>query len=93
MASVPGFTSVQAGVIELVKGGSVRTRRGVYWWVGGEPAESHIGRTLRELRREGVIDSNEGGEPDEWDAVLVVLTVAGRARMGEGEPLGGHEGN
>lgn len=78
----------------MVEGGLVRTRRGVYWWVDGKPAESHIGRTLRELRREGVIGAEGAGEADERGAVAVVLTEVGRVRRGPGEPpRGGHEGS
>jgi len=85
MASTSGFTRVQGSVVEMVEGGSVRSRQGVYWWVNGEPTESHIGRTLRELHREGAIGLEREGERDEWGGVLVVLTEVGRVRMSEGQ--------
>lgn len=80
---LPGL---QATMADLVAAGAVsydpaRAR----WYEAGEggalvEARRARGRTLRELRRGGLITVNEQGKPNESGAVPVVLTAEGRAR-------------
>lgn len=87
MADAPGRTlpGLQATMAELVAQGAVSYDPSRAQWfevVDGERGEARRarGRTLRELRRAGLIEVAEGLAADEFGCYPVELTEEGKAR-------------
>ena len=79
--SLPGL---QATMADLVAEGKVRyAPDSATWYEGpevGDVARRARGRTLRDLRRAGLIEADLDAAPDGRRAYPVVLTEAGQAR-------------